>query len=656
MQIWSAEIKELETLYTSLKGRFPELEKELEQLIETKDANVVMLYSRRCLEVIITDLCECELKRPRKTEPLKGIIDKLKHEEKVPSHIIASMLNLNSLSTFGAHPKEFDPEQVKPVLNNLTTIIKWYLKYKDTRTISKPAAEEAAAAERYEGEVRTDSTEDSRIPKKRLILLFSGLALVIVIVVIALFVFDIIGGMKQTIEPEKSIAVLPFKSLSDDPEKQYLADGMMDAILLHLSKIEDLRVLSRTSTEQYRIPSKTMTEIGRELGVEYLLEGSFQKYGDNVRLIVQLIKIGKEGHEWANEYDRNWNDIFSVQSEVAQAIARELHAVITPEERQLIEKTPTENLTAYDLLLKARSSHGMERLRLLDEALTYDSNFAAVYAEKGAWWLWYAGGWKGSIGSKEVLSNALPLLTKALEIDPNNAEAHYGLAGLQIWYFWNFEASEKEYEIALRLNPSNAEVIHDYTDLLDAAGRFKEALEWSNKGVEADPTTIWEKGLRQFFMNYYEEAIETYKDHISPEPDPNRYTEEARVRLYLGHYQNVISIIDSYLEKFPDDRAPRPLGTLAIAYFKLEQFDKAQELLDEIKKKSQESEAGSPSFYTAMIYAQMGEIDLAFEWLEKAYVTNEVEMYWLRVEPPFDPLRNDPRWQTILDKVGFPKD
>ena len=166
MQIWSAEIKELETLYTSLKGRFPELEKELEQLIETKDANVVMLYSRRCLEVIITDLCECELKRPRKTEPLKGIIDKLKHEEKVPSHIIASMLNLNSLSTFGAHPKEFDPEQVKPVLNNLTTIIKWYLKYKDTRTISKPAAEEAAAAERYEGEVRTDSTEDSRIPKK----------------------------------------------------------------------------------------------------------------------------------------------------------------------------------------------------------------------------------------------------------------------------------------------------------------------------------------------------------------------------------------------------------------------------------------------------------------------------------------------------------
>src|SRR4030042_553565 len=142
MQIWSAEIKELESLHTSLKGQFPDLEKELEQLTETKDANVILIYSRRCLEVIITDLCENELKRPRKTEPLKGIIDKLSHEEKVPSHIIVSMQYLNSLSTFGAHPKDFDPEQIKPVLINLATIIKWYVKYKDTQIISQAKPEE----------------------------------------------------------------------------------------------------------------------------------------------------------------------------------------------------------------------------------------------------------------------------------------------------------------------------------------------------------------------------------------------------------------------------------------------------------------------------------------------------------------------------------
>jgi hypothetical protein len=134
MAIWTGEIKELERLYESLKGQLPDLEKELERLIKADDENMILLYSRRCLEVIIIDLCECELKRPRKTEPLKGIIDKLHKEEKVPSHIISSMNGLNELSTYGTHPKHFDPEQIKPVLVNLDIIIKWYLKYKNITT------------------------------------------------------------------------------------------------------------------------------------------------------------------------------------------------------------------------------------------------------------------------------------------------------------------------------------------------------------------------------------------------------------------------------------------------------------------------------------------------------------------------------------------
>jgi hypothetical protein len=231
MQIWSAEIKELETFYAPSKGRFPELEKELEHLIKTDDENVVLLYSRRCLEIIITDLCESELKRPRKTEPLKGIIDKLSHEEKVPSHIITSMQNLNSLSTYGAHPKEFDPEQVKPVLSNLTIIIKWYLKYKDTKVISKPKVEEV----RDVIKAPEDSTKQIQKPKKKLILLISGLALVVVIVVVALFVFDIIDGGKQTevdTELERSIAVLPFKNFSADPDQEYMCMGLTDEMIM----------------------------------------------------------------------------------------------------------------------------------------------------------------------------------------------------------------------------------------------------------------------------------------------------------------------------------------------------------------------------------------------------------------------------------------
>ncbi len=150
MAIWSGEIKELDKVYSSLKGQLPDILKEMEQLIRTDDPNVVMLYSRRCLEVIVTDLCETELKRPRKTEPLKGIIDKLNSEEKVPSYIITSMLSLNSMANYGAHPKDFDPEQVRPVLNNLTIIIKWYLKYKDFKVVSSTTiAEEKKEANEF---------------------------------------------------------------------------------------------------------------------------------------------------------------------------------------------------------------------------------------------------------------------------------------------------------------------------------------------------------------------------------------------------------------------------------------------------------------------------------------------------------------------------
>ena len=137
MAIWSNELSELNKLYSSFRGGLPDIVREMEQLLRTEDANVVMLYARRCLEVIITDLCESELNRPRKTEPLKGIIDKLNSEEKVPAHIITSMISLNSMANYGAHPKDFDPEQVKPVLNNLAIIIKWYLKYKDFKIVSK---------------------------------------------------------------------------------------------------------------------------------------------------------------------------------------------------------------------------------------------------------------------------------------------------------------------------------------------------------------------------------------------------------------------------------------------------------------------------------------------------------------------------------------
>jgi tetratricopeptide (TPR) repeat protein len=306
MQIWSAEIKELETLYTSIKGRFLELEKELEQLIETKDANVVMLYSRRCLEVIISDLCINELNRPRKTEPLKGIIDKLSHEEKIPSNIIASMEGLNSLSTFGTHPKDFDPEQVKPVLNNLSIIIKWYLKYKDSQTISKVKTGE----ERAISEIKTDEKKDEskstdiqkgifRKSKVSLILLLSGILIVAAIIAYPkIFKQDKLEKLRSSGE-RISVAVMPFQNMTNDTTWNVWQDGIQDMLITSLSNTEELKVRQRGSintliqikglTNYASITPSLASTISQNLDANYFIYGSIKQAGALIRVNAQLI-------------------------------------------------------------------------------------------------------------------------------------------------------------------------------------------------------------------------------------------------------------------------------------------------------------------------------------------------------------------------------
>jgi len=463
MQIWSTEIKELEKLHEPLKGRFSELENEVEQLIRTEDANVVMLYSRRCLEVIITDLCECELKRPRKTEPLKGIIDKLHREEKVPSHIITSMDSLNSLSTYGTHPKDFDPEQVKPVLSNLAIIIKWYVKYKDTKKTSEGKTEEIT----IEDKISDTGTDENRKSKKRLVIFGSGILLALIIAVVILFTFNIFGGKKQAKALEKSIAVLPFINDSHDEENTYFINGIMDEILNNLQKIKDLSVVSRTSVEQFRDQDRpAIPDISRKLDVNYIVEGSGQKYGNTVRLRVQLIDGNKDKHLWAQSYEqeiRKPEDIFNIQSQIAQSIAAELKAIITPEEKQIIEKTSTSNLTSYDFYLqgkeeltsyqadnrKSEALYDAEKFYHL--ALSYDSTYAQAYA--GLAMVYWDKHYQDTYFAMNFLDSVLILTNKAISLDDQVAEA-YSLKGDYYREIGKYQQASEEYEKALKINPN----------------------------------------------------------------------------------------------------------------------------------------------------------------------------------------------------------
>jgi TolB-like protein/Tfp pilus assembly protein PilF len=521
MTIWSAEIKELESLYTSIKGKFPELEKELDQLIKFDDANVILIYSRRCLEVIISDLCIKELKRPRKTEPLKGIIDKLSHEEKVPSHIIASMEGLNSLSAFGAHPKDFDPEQVRPILLNLATIIKWYVKYKDTHIISQVKPEEA----KYESKEPVDARESIHKPKKKLILLLSGL-LVVMAIVVVLFVFNIIGGGKQTKEIEKSIAVLPFLNDSPDEENTYFINGIMDEVLINLQTIKELRVISRTSVEKYRGPDKpSIPEIAKELGVNYIVEGSGQKYGNTISLKVQLLRAAKESHLWGESYEQEINevnDILSIQRQIAESIAKELEAVITPQEEDLIQQIPTNNPLAYDYYLKGKQ-YSLDlkydlAINMFSKAIEQDPEFTLAYLERASIYatIYFS---KGSIYGLSEDWEGLDILAKAdlekaLKINPNLPEVKFAQAE-------NLYSFDRKYDEALKLldeiktqmpNSFSVCILRSY--ILRRKGQWEESLEENNKSILLDPIRVEgyvEIGHTYRLMRKYPEALEFFK-------------------------------------------------------------------------------------------------------------------------------------------------
>jgi tetratricopeptide (TPR) repeat protein len=298
MQIWSAEIKEIESLSSSVKGRFPDLEKELERLLKADDENMVLLYSRRCLEVIITDLCESELKRPRKTEPLKGIIDKLHREGKVPPHIISSMNGLNDLSTYGAHPKDFDPRQVKPVLNNLSVIIEWYLTYKNTLGVAKVVVEENVRKlpDGSEIPVQSHKLKNKSVITVSGILLF-GIIIVLVLNLLGFFRRDKFKDIKDT-DGRISIAVMPFINMTNDTLFNIWQNGFQDILITSLSNSKELAVRQYSTmyevfqnTEKINYASITSTyasEISRKLEANTFIMGSIMEAGNKIRINAKL--------------------------------------------------------------------------------------------------------------------------------------------------------------------------------------------------------------------------------------------------------------------------------------------------------------------------------------------------------------------------------
>ncbi|HUX95828.1 MAG TPA: hypothetical protein VMV47_08860 [Bacteroidales bacterium] len=339
-----------------------------------------------------------------------------------------------------------------------------------------------------------------------------GSSLVLALIVLGYFFIPKLFQSSEHVA--KSIAVLPFKLLSDQPDKQYLADGMMDAITLHLSKIRDLRVVSRTTVEQYRNTTKTVPQIGKELGVEYLLEGSFQEDGGIVRLIVQLIKASEEDHVWADQYDRNWKEVFTVQSEVAHAIANELHAIITPEEKLIINTKPTSDMTAYDFYLRGKDY--------------YNRSF-----------------------SEEDQRYAIQMFEKALEIDSSFALAWVGLAtSSRILFTFNYDRSEKNLSMIKKYLDKALSLVPDLKEVkIEEAGYYNECkhdylkslqiLETLKTEYPNDDVIYFWIGLGYVKIGEIRKSLDYYNHAISLNPAPWKYWWNAAIAFgILRDYTN----------------------------------------------------------------------------------------------------------------------
>jgi len=576
-----------------------------------------MLYSRRCLEIIVTDLCETELKRARKTEPLKGIIDKLHKEEKVPSYIITSMHSLNSLSTYGAHPKDFDPEQVKPALSNLAIVMKWYLRYRgiEIPVISASPEEEAETVE------KKHLTGSSRL--------------------------------------EKSIAVLPFINDSPDQENTYFINGVMEEILNNLQKIKDLRVISRTSAEQYRGQKRPISEIAQELGVNYIVEGSGQKYGSSFRLRAQLIMADHESHLWGESFQQkitDVEDIFNIQIKIAESIAEELKAVISPVEKRLIEKIPTDDLGAYDAYLKGKFATYKLAPGDLDAAIQYfeqakerDPRFALSYT--GIAMVWIIRQQFGYTTPDEAGPKIMEAVDRALELDSTLAEVQYMLANMKVYGMWDWEGGELAYKKTIEINPNHAEAHGMYSMLLIILGRPEEGMEHIELGLKLDPhnpiINLW-YSADLLFVNRYDDCISVGRDLLEKNPTIFGVLDQVKDALHLtGRYEEAFEASGLYYRNmykdfdhaFDQNERLGYAGTLNL---------EADSLMEQSKLKYV-----CPNDI-ASLYIHAGNRERALVCLEQAYESRDSNIIFTGVRSVFASLRDEPRFQELMRNLNLP--
>ena len=484
--------------------------------------------------------------------------------------------------------------------------------------------------------------------------------------VIAVFLGLNVGWLHQPLfrQPSaqsiRSLAVLPFENLSHDPQQEYFAEGMSDALTTEIAQIGELRVISRTSAMQYKDAKKPLPQIARELNVDAIMEGSILRSGSKVRVTAQLIQASPERHLWAKSYESDLPDALSLQSQVARSVADQIRVKLTGEEEARLRKPPHPvDPEAQDAYLRGRfywnngEAEDLTKARdYFQQAIEKDPMYAPPYAGLADYYSvlpFYT-----SALPDEVFPKAKAAISKALELDDSLAEAHASLAYILTFYDWNWAEGEREFQRSLALNPNDATVHHRYSRYLSSLGRIDDALNEIRKAQELDPLSPVIRanvGVIYYFGRQYDLAIAQLRKVLDEHPNFS----VAHWGLGLVYEQKgMLAEAIAELEKADSlgkHGSTNTIASLGHAYAIAGQKSKAEQILSEMEVRSKQEPISSYQF--ALVFAGLGEKDRALAALEKAFREKSTLLVYVNMDARFDPLRHDPRFTDLLHRMGL---
>jgi pentatricopeptide repeat protein len=455
----------------------------------------------------------------------------------------------------------------------------------------------------------------------------------------------------------QSLAVLPLKNLSGDPAQEYLADGVTEAVIGKLAGISELKVTSRTSVMRFKDSKETVPEIAKALGVDAVVEGSVIREGSRIRVSVQLIRAATDTHLWSETYDREMRDVLTVESEVAQEIAEKVRVTVTGEEQQRLAAARAVAPEVYESYLKGRYAYNLgtgraaieQSIAYLEEAIAKDPTFAPAYVGLAEAYTRlgtvFAGGPPGETRPKVIAA-----ARKALELDPNLADAHTILANT-LQQEWQWAEAEKEYRRALELNPNDGQTNAEYALWLSDQGRTDEAVERVKRARELDPVDVSGAtvGWVLFQAHRFDEAVREARGAVDVAPG------NANALLFYGFAllgkedaEEAIKVLEKAdaLAK----GSPAVEGILVRAYAHAGRRDDALRLLEEMKRRRESGYFPAAAFVNA--YLGLGDREQAFVWLEQAYKERSNILQFVKTHPFFDPIRSDARFVDLERRIG----